>query len=192
MPDTGLRVGELRSLVWQAVHLQPVRDAKFGTIHVRRDKSKNAKRNVSLSPRVRAMLERRQASRRSAWVFTDEPGTGPLPIWTLEAQHKRMRKALRLPADAVIHSFRHTFGTRLGEAGADAFTIMRAMGHSSVLVSQKYVHPTPEAMERAFERLNAANEKALASLPGCGIASLLEPTTDTAPRAIPVYLEQAI
>jgi hypothetical protein len=40
------------------------------------------------------------------------------------------------------------------------------MGHSSVVVSQKYVHPTPEAMERAFERLNAANEKALASLPG--------------------------
>jgi hypothetical protein len=34
------------------------------------------------------------------------------------------------------------------------------------VISQKYVHPTPEAVERAFERLNAANEKALASLPG--------------------------
>ena len=45
--------------------------------------------------------------------------------------------------------------TRLGEAGADAFSIMRAMGHGSVAVSQKYVHPTPEAMERAFERLDA-------------------------------------
>ena len=38
---------------------------------------------------------------------------------------------------------------------------MKVMGHSTVVVSQKYVHPTPEAMERAFERLNAANEKAL-------------------------------
>jgi hypothetical protein len=43
---------------------------------------------------------------------------------------------------------------------------MRAMGHGTVVVSQRYVHPTPEAMERAFERLNAANEKALADLPG--------------------------
>jgi hypothetical protein len=43
--------------------------------------------------------------------------------------------------------------TRLGESGVDAFTIMRIAGHSSVVVSQRYVHPTPEAIERAFERL---------------------------------------
>ena len=74
-----------------------------------------------------------------------------------------MRKALGL-RECVIHSFRYTFGTRLGEAGADAFTIMRAMGHSSVTVSQKYVHPTPETMERAFERLDALNQKAAEGL----------------------------
>ncbi len=98
-------------------------------------------------------------------LFAEEFGAKPLSIWTLDDQHKGMRWALKLPADAVIHSLRHTFGTRLGEAGADAFTIMKVMGHSTVVVSQKYVHPTPEAMERAFERLNAANEKALASRP---------------------------
>jgi hypothetical protein len=42
---------------------------------------------------------------------------------------------------------------------------MRAMGHSTVTVSQKYVHPTPEAMERAFEPLEALNQKAAAGLP---------------------------
>jgi hypothetical protein len=42
--------------------------------------------------------------------------------------------------------------TRLGESGVDAFTIMRIAGHSSVVISQRYVHPTPEATERAFER----------------------------------------
>jgi uncharacterized protein YdeI (YjbR/CyaY-like superfamily) len=52
----------------------------------------------------------------------------------------------------------------LGEAGADAFTIMRVMGHSTVTASQKYVHPTPEAVERAFERLEAMNQKAFAKL----------------------------
>jgi integrase len=166
MLDTGVRVGELRSLEWQDVHLQPVGDAKFGFIHVRKGKSKNAKRNLSLSPRVRAVLDSRKASSKSCYAFTDESDIMPVSIWTLEDQHKRMRQALKLPADAVIHSFRHTFGTRLGETGADAFTIMKVMGHSTVVVSQKYVHPTPEATERAFERLNAANERALASLPG--------------------------
>jgi integrase len=55
--------------------------------------------------------------------------------------------------DFVLHSLRHTMLTRLGESGVDAFTIMRIAGHSSITVSQRYIHPTPEAVERAFERL---------------------------------------
>ena len=71
----------------------------------------------------------------------------------LDHQHEAVRTALKLPADFVIHSLRHTMLTRLGGAGADAFTIMRIAGHSSVTVSQRYLHPTPEGMERALERL---------------------------------------
>jgi hypothetical protein len=55
----------------------------------------------------------------------------------------------------VIHSLRHTMLTRLGEAGADAFTIMKIAGHSSVTVSQRYVHPTPEGLERRSSGLRA-------------------------------------
>lgn len=47
--------------------------------------------------------------------------------------------------------------TRLGEARVDAFTIMKIAGHSSVTVSQRYVHPSPDALGRAFERLEAYN-----------------------------------
>jgi len=47
--------------------------------------------------------------------------------------------------------------TRLGEAGADAFSIMKIAGHGSVTVSQRYVHPTPEGMDRAFDRLESLN-----------------------------------
>jgi hypothetical protein len=46
---------------------------------------------------------------------------------------------------------------QLGESGADSFTIMRLMGHSTVTVSQRYVHPSPESVELAFERLTALN-----------------------------------
>jgi site-specific recombinase XerD len=57
----------------------------------------------------------------------------------------------------VLHSLRHTFGTRLGESGADAFAIMRLKGHSTVTVSHRYVHPSPESVELFFERLTAMN-----------------------------------
>jgi len=75
----------------------------------------------------------------------------------MDHQHEGIRTALKLAEDFVIHSLRHTMLTRLGESGADAFTIMRIAGHSSVTVSQRYVHPTPEGMERAFERLEKLN-----------------------------------
>jgi len=105
------------ALEWTGVHLQAVGHAKSGFIHVRRGKSKNAKCNVSLSPLVRDTLDNRKASSKSVYVFTDESGRKPVSIWTLEDQHKRMSEALKLPPDAVIHSFRYTFGTRLGETG---------------------------------------------------------------------------
>jgi integrase len=58
-----------------------------------------------------------------------------------------------LKKDFVVHSLRHTMLTRLGESGADAFTIMRIAGHSSITISFRYVHPSFESMELAIERL---------------------------------------
>ena len=45
----------------------------------------------------------------------------------------------------------------MGEAGADAFTIMKITAHSSVTLSERYVHATSEGMEHAFERLQELN-----------------------------------
>ena len=166
--DTGLRPGEALVLEWRDVHLQPVNGAKFGYLHVRGEeagagKSKNAVRNLSLTPRVKAMLKMRPAIPPSAWVFPSRTGK-PYVVTSLDHTHAKVRDTLRLPEDFVIHSLRHTFGTRMGEARADAFEIKRLMGHSSVTVSQRYVHPSPEAIERAFERLESLNETAVARL----------------------------
>jgi hypothetical protein len=61
-----------------------------------------------------------------------------------------------MPEDFVVHSLRHTMLTRLGLL-VDAFTIMKIAGQSSITISQRYVHPSPESVERAFEKLEAAN-----------------------------------
>ena len=154
--DTGLRLGEALKLQWPQVKLKPADGAKFGYLSVLSGNAKNGRsRNVPLSERAVAALKK-WGPEESGFVFRKPDGTP----WTdshLDQQHSRVRTLLKLPDDFVLHSLRHTFGTRLGEAGADAFTIMRLMGHSTVTVSQRYVHPSPEAVELAYERLTALN-----------------------------------
>jgi len=154
--DSGLRIGEALSLEWPDVHLEPAAGSMLGSVTARWSTTKNSKtRRVSLTERAVAMLRRRGPA-RTGYVFHRGDG---LPLYQayLNEQHSTVRKLLKLPVEFVPHSLRHTYGTRLGETGTDAFTIMRLMGHSSVTVSQKYVHPTPETMERAVQRLEALN-----------------------------------
>ena len=61
----------------------------------------------------------------------------------LQRKHQPMIK--KYPVS--LHSFRHTFGTRLGEAGASAHVVKQLMGHTSITVSQRYVHKLTESVE---------------------------------------------
>jgi len=159
MLDTGVRPGEACALEWQHVRLDPAAGSKFGYIHVPGGKSKNAKRNLSLTARVAAMLTERRKSHRAGPVFPGEAGE-PFLVSSLDHQHTEFCRLVGVFPAFVIHSLRHTMLTRLGESGADAFTIMRIAGHSSVTVSQRYVHPSPESLEKAFERMDAMNSSA--------------------------------
>jgi integrase len=171
--DEGLRPSEALALAWKEVHLEPAPGRKLGWLHVRQGKSKNARRNLSLTTRVRTMLEGRMALRTNGapsrarasdgWVFPDDDGK-PFSRVELWKQHDAAREKLGMDGDFVVYSLRHTFGTRLGESGESAYTIMRLMGHSSVTISQKYVHPQDETLERAFKRLEARNQAARKSL----------------------------
>jgi integrase len=107
------------------------------------------------------VLESQQQISKCEYVFvSDQSHEKPASISAINHAHERTRDVLEMTTEFVPHSFRHTFGTRLGEAGADAFTIMRIMGHSSITVSQRYVHPTSGTMENAILGLERAAEAA--------------------------------
>lgn len=146
--ETGLRIGEALSLNWADVTLQPLAGARFGYLRVRDGKSKNARRNIPLTDKASSMLRSRWTG-TAALVFANRDGRRYL-VTSINHLHQKARAALKIPKDFVIHSLRHTMLTRLGKSGVDAFTIMRIAGHSSITVSQRYVHPSPEAVERAF------------------------------------------
>ena len=158
--DTGLRVGEALALQSRDIRHEPVNGAQFGYLQVRNGKSGNARRNVPLTGRVKEMLAARTRQPESAWVFPGKTCDCPMLVTSLDHTHARVRKMLRLPKEFVLHGLRHTMLTRLGESGVEAFTIMRIAGHSSVTVSQRYVHPSPESVERAFQRLETLNQGA--------------------------------
>ncbi len=161
----GLRVGEAVSLRWGDIQLEPVNGARFGYLHISDGKSRNARRNVPLTAAALAMLETRKAAATGPWVFSDTDGKGPLSRSTVSHQHTELRGKLKFPEGFVLHSLRHTMLTRLGAAGTDVFTIKKVAGHSSVAISERYIHPTPESLERAFERLEDYNARAVRGLP---------------------------
>jgi integrase len=143
--DAGLRVGEALSLEWTDVRL-----GKDGTGHVTvaGSKAKNRKtRHVPLTPRLYMALRARRPRKPAGLVFQRDGE--PLTRRWVQDNHDALRRLLKAP-EFVPHSLRHTFCTRLGLSGADAFTIMRLAGHSSIQVAAKYVHPTPDAQERAI------------------------------------------
>ena len=142
----------------------PAPTAKFGYLQVQKGKSAKARRAVSLTARVRDMLAGRSQKASSEFVFPGKNGT-PILVTSLDHQHSKVRELLKMPEDFVVHSLRHTMLTRLGLLGVDAFTIMKIAGHSSITISQRYVHPSPESVERAFEKLEVSNQ----SIPRKGV-----------------------
>ncbi|HXY02040.1 MAG TPA: tyrosine-type recombinase/integrase, partial [Terriglobales bacterium] len=67
-------------------------------------------------------------------------------------QHRKALKYAKV-RPFVLYSLRHTFLTRLGESGCDAWTLARIAGHSSIAISARYVHPSENAVFNAVEKL---------------------------------------
>lgn len=98
-------------------------------------------------------------------MFPTATKTGHTDHATVRKQHK---KALRISGirPFVLYSFRHTFLTRLGASGCDAWTLARIAGHSSIQISAKYVHPGEDAVLRAMARLPEHTEAAFGEKAG--------------------------
>jgi integrase len=52
----------------------------------------------------------------------------------------------------VLDDFRHTFATRMAEAGVDLATLASILGHSSIRIVQRYVYPTAEHKKNAVAK----------------------------------------
>jgi integrase len=58
-----------------------------------------------------------------------------------------------------FHDLRHSFASHALELGADIMTVSRILGHSSIMMTAKCLHPTGESMRIAVEKMGEFMEK---------------------------------
>jgi integrase len=151
--DTGMRPEECHCLRWENITWDGGRN---GVLLITKGKTKAARRVLPLSPRVRMVLENRWKGAGKPgedWVWPAETKAGHINHDSLKLQHKKALKLAKVRAFEV-YSIRHTFLTRLGESGCDVWTLARVAGHSNISISQRYVHPSEDAVLNALSRLS--------------------------------------
>jgi integrase len=160
--ETGLRRGELFRLEVEHVNLSNTRrvfkidertvSVEPGELLVVR--SKNGKpRTVPLTDKARHVAESQLADATTGrYLFTNHRTGG-----VIAAIRKGFANAVRDAKleDFRFHDLRHTFATRLNEAGVDPFTIRDLLGHSATAITGDYTHTTSEGRRRAIEAVSA-------------------------------------
>jgi site-specific recombinase XerD len=149
--DTGLRISEACDLKKEHVLYT---DQIPTSIKILKGKSKYAKREIPLTVRATLVLNSAIKESKSEYCWAGRYHKGKLTRGFVSGQFRTVREELGIGPECVLHSTRHTFCTRLGNAGADAFTIQKLAGHSSILISQRYVHTDMAAKETAIRLLD--------------------------------------
>ena len=164
--DTGMRPEECFRLRWDAVTWF---NGRHGSLTVTHGKTAAARRMLPMTPRVRAILERRwEGSGKpvEGWIWPASTRSGHIEPSSLRKQHTKTFETIAKQASEhnlrpvlafVLYSLRHTFLTRLGESGCDAWTLARIAGHSTISISSRYVHPSDDAVLTAMSRLGGHN-----------------------------------
>jgi integrase len=153
LADTGTRPEECFRLRWEHVTWL---NGRNGALLVTHGKTAAARRALPMTPRVRAVLESRWAAAgkpEEGWVWAAGTRSGHVEPNSIYGQHLNALETSKV-RPFVLYSLRHTFLTRLGESGCDAWTLARIAGHSSVAVSSRYVHPSEDRVLEAISRLD--------------------------------------
>jgi integrase len=144
--DTGMRRGELFKQVWEDV------DLERGILFVTRSKTAEGdSREIPLTSRLIALLSerRKQMEHPTGPVFTFQGRQ----VGDLKRSWETAQRDAKLSIRYRFHDLRHTFATRLMEAGVVQDIRMALMGHEPRTVHWGYTHVELPAKKMAIKKL---------------------------------------
>ena len=131
----GLRASELCQLRWEDIDTQNLTIRVGGRPGF---KTKNAQmRLLPLTVSVRALLE--NIAPHCEYITCSSSGKN-LSARYLSVRFKFFIRLAGLPESICLHCLRHTACTSLIEGGAPLEAVRKFMGHSSIRVTQRYIH----------------------------------------------------
>ena len=142
----GLRAAEVVNLRWNDVKLG---ERRLSVGNVSFDTKSSRDRMLPLCGPVTALLG--GMDRRSEWVFPNHSGR-QLHRAYLSRRFKYYAREARLDESVKFHTTRHTCASWLAQRGVPVEAIRQYMGHSSIQVTQKYMHLAPETLSSAILR----------------------------------------
>jgi integrase len=140
----GLRLGEVHMLRWRDV------DLHRKVLLVRYGKG-NRHRAIPLHPELIQELSA-AIYREPQHAVVDDGQGNPVSAGTISHIFDRWLAGRGVRCHA--HQLRHTFATRLLEAGVDLRTIQELLGHESIVTTQRYLRISGERLRDSVERLN--------------------------------------
>lgn len=153
---TGMRRGEMLWLDWARV------DLTNGLIHLTGEHTKSGKRrSVPINAEARMALNNRAMYRAehcpgSAWVFCNAEGNRIASV-----KHSFSSACRRAGIyDFRVHDLRHTCAAWLVNAGVGLHAVRDLLGHSSVKVTERYAHLSPDVIRAAVAVLAMPESRA--------------------------------
>ena len=161
-----MRLGEILSLHW------PDLSRRRGFAYLAETKN-GSSRWVPLNQACRTALKEWPRRTDTDRVFAGRTGkrfTSLKTAWREVCSRAKVK-------DARFHDLRHTFTTRMLEAGVDIRSIMAITGHKSVAIIQCYSHPSDahlKAVESLHRRRHPSNLGTVAVQAAIGIRKSLK------------------
>lgn len=126
-------------------------------------KTAAARRKLTMTGDVWAILKRRAVLSKSRYVFPS-PAKLEEPIGSVRKAHDAAIRRAKIVPGFRLYDLRHTFASRAVMAGVDLPTLASLLGHTSVHMTMRYVHPAEEHKREAavkIERFKLAIENEL-------------------------------
>jgi integrase len=154
---TGLREGEILDLKWSLV------DLSRRTITILEQKNQ-APDTLPLNERALNILKERSRMRPDGteFVFCTQKGTRIGSRNLLRAFYSALRKSKIKPLR--FHDLRHTFATRLVQAGVDLYTVQKLGRWKNISMIMRYAHHHSESLRAGVEVLDTVGKKVSTNL----------------------------